>query len=97
VGCPFRSATDGNVLLTAINGPGFPGPLFFGRPISAVLSRWLLLAILKTARYFREGMRFNLGWWGFIFQLGIYSLATLALARAHSSCFLRNHPLSTAG
>jgi tellurite resistance protein TehA-like permease len=42
-------------------------------------------------------MRFNLGWWGFIFQLGIYSLATLALARAHSSCFLRNHPLSTAG
>jgi C4-dicarboxylate transporter/malic acid transport protein len=43
---------------------------------------WLLLAILKTARYFREGMRFNLGWWGFIFPLGVYSLATLALARA---------------
>jgi C4-dicarboxylate transporter/malic acid transport protein len=43
---------------------------------------WLLLAILKTARYFRQGMRFNLGWWAFIFPLGIYSLATLALARA---------------
>jgi C4-dicarboxylate transporter/malic acid transport protein len=43
---------------------------------------WLLLAILKTARYLREGMRFNLGWWGFIFPLGIYSLATLALGRA---------------
>jgi tellurite resistance protein TehA-like permease len=43
---------------------------------------WLLLAILKTARYFREGMPFNLGWWGFIFPLGVYSLATLALERA---------------
>jgi C4-dicarboxylate transporter/malic acid transport protein len=36
---------------------------------------WLLLAILKTARYFRERMPFNLGWWGFIFPLGTYSLA----------------------
>jgi C4-dicarboxylate transporter/malic acid transport protein len=43
---------------------------------------WLLLAILKTARYFREGMTFDLGWWGFIFPLGVYSLATLALAHA---------------
>ncbi len=25
-------------------------------------------------------MPFNLGWWGFSFPLGIYSLATLALA-----------------
>jgi tellurite resistance protein TehA-like permease len=43
---------------------------------------WLLIAILKTARYFREGVPFNLSWWGFIFPLGVYSLATLALARA---------------
>jgi tellurite resistance protein TehA-like permease len=43
---------------------------------------WLLLALLKTARYLREGMPFNLGWWGFIFPLGVYSLATLALERA---------------
>ena len=41
---------------------------------------WLLLAMLKTARYIREGMPFNLGWWGFTFPLGVYSLATLALA-----------------
>jgi tellurite resistance protein TehA-like permease len=27
-------------------------------------------------------MTFNLGWWGFIFPLGVYSLATLALERA---------------
>jgi tellurite resistance protein TehA-like permease len=43
---------------------------------------WLLLAILKTVRYCREGMPFNLGWSGFIFPVGIYSLAALALARA---------------
>jgi tellurite resistance protein TehA-like permease len=43
---------------------------------------WLLLAILKTGRYLRDGMPFNLGCWGFTFPLGVYSLATLALARA---------------
>jgi C4-dicarboxylate transporter/malic acid transport protein len=42
---------------------------------------WLMLAILKTTRYVRDGMPFNLGWWGFTFPLGVYSLATLALAR----------------
>jgi tellurite resistance protein TehA-like permease len=43
---------------------------------------WLLLAILKTAWYLRNGMPFNLGCWGVTFPLGVYSLATLALARA---------------
>jgi C4-dicarboxylate transporter/malic acid transport protein len=42
---------------------------------------WLLLALLKTIRYIREGLPFNLGWWGFTFPLGVYTLATLALAR----------------
>jgi tellurite resistance protein TehA-like permease len=41
---------------------------------------WLLLAILKTWRYLRGGMPFNLGCWGLTFPLGVYSLATLALA-----------------
>jgi C4-dicarboxylate transporter/malic acid transport protein len=48
---------------------------------------WLLLAILKTMHYFREGMAFNLGWWGFIFPLGIYSLATLTLGHATHLAF----------
>jgi C4-dicarboxylate transporter/malic acid transport protein len=49
---------------------------------------WLLLAVLKTAWYLRRGMPFNLGCWGFTFPLGVYSLATLALARAtHVSFF----------
>ncbi|MEP9376320.1 TDT family transporter [Aquabacter sp. CN5-332] len=43
---------------------------------------WLMLAVLKTIRYVREGMPFNIGWWAFTFPLGVYSLATLALARA---------------
>jgi tellurite resistance protein TehA-like permease len=42
---------------------------------------WLMLAILTTARYLREGMPFNIGWWGFTFPLGVYSVAVLALAR----------------
>jgi tellurite resistance protein TehA-like permease len=43
---------------------------------------WLLLAILKTWRYLRGGMPFNLGCWVLTFPLGVYSLATLALANA---------------
>ncbi|WP_132033204.1 TDT family transporter [Aquabacter spiritensis] len=42
---------------------------------------WLMLAMLKTVRYLNEGMPFNIGWWAFTFPLGVYSLATLALAR----------------
>lgn len=42
---------------------------------------WLALAVLKTQRYLREGLPFNLGWWGFTFPLAVYALATLALAR----------------
>ena len=40
---------------------------------------WLLLAILITIRYFRAGIPFNLGWWGYTFPLGVYTLATLKL------------------
>jgi C4-dicarboxylate transporter/malic acid transport protein len=43
---------------------------------------WLLLAVLKTISHARGGLPFNLGWWGFTFPLGVYSLATLALAHA---------------
>lgn len=40
---------------------------------------WLLLAILVTRRYFKTAVPFNLGWWGYIFPLGVYTLATLKL------------------
>lgn len=41
---------------------------------------WMLIALLITGRYLRAGIPFNLGWWGFTFPLGVYSLATLKLA-----------------
>jgi tellurite resistance protein TehA-like permease len=49
---------------------------------------WLGLALLVTRRYLREGLPFNMGWWAFTFPLGVYSLATLALARTTASAFL---------
>ena len=42
---------------------------------------WLLLAAIVTARYLREGIPFNIGWWGFIFPLGVYAVSTLTLGR----------------
>jgi C4-dicarboxylate transporter/malic acid transport protein len=48
---------------------------------------WLLLAILKTISHALDGMPFNLGWWGFTFPLGVYSLATLALAHTTHAAF----------
>jgi C4-dicarboxylate transporter/malic acid transport protein len=43
---------------------------------------WLATAVLFTVRYSREGLPFNLGWWGFTFPLGVYTVATLGLYRA---------------
>ncbi|MEX6726125.1 TDT family transporter [Parapedomonas caeni] len=43
---------------------------------------WLLLASLITACYFRADVPFNLGWWGYIFPLGVYALATLKIGAA---------------
>ena len=40
---------------------------------------WIVIAARITIRYFRSGIPFNLGWWGFTFPLGVYSLATLRL------------------
>ncbi|MGC9270138.1 TDT family transporter [Acidiphilium sp.] len=41
---------------------------------------WLAFAVLATLRYLRLGMRFNLGWWGFTFPIGVYTASTYALA-----------------
>ncbi|WP_122316327.1 TDT family transporter [Pseudomonas cichorii] len=40
---------------------------------------WMALALLITVRYFKAGVPFNLGWWGFIFPLGVYAVTTLKL------------------
>ena len=41
---------------------------------------WLAIALLVTLRYLRDGLPFNLGWWAYVFPLGVYTLATLELA-----------------
>jgi len=41
---------------------------------------WLILALLITVRYWRSGVSFNLGWWGYTFPLGVYAAATYRLA-----------------
>ncbi len=41
---------------------------------------WTATAVLITLRYLRQGLPFNLGWWGYTFPLGVYALATLRLA-----------------
>ncbi|WP_397449301.1 TDT family transporter [Pseudomonas sp. NA-150] len=40
---------------------------------------WMLMAVLITVRYLRNGIPFNLGWWGFTFPLGVYASTTLKL------------------
>ncbi len=42
---------------------------------------WLALAVLITLRYARDGLPFNMGWWAFTFPIGVFSVATLTLAR----------------
>jgi C4-dicarboxylate transporter/malic acid transport protein len=42
---------------------------------------WLLMAVVLTVRYQREGMAFNMGWWGFTFPIGVYTAATFTLFR----------------
>ncbi|MBN3765984.1 TDT family transporter [Burkholderia sp. Ac-20365] len=50
---------------------------------------WLACAVLFMWRYRLEGLPFNLGWWGFTFPIGVYTLATFALGRATGfDCFM---------
>ncbi|RKT98703.1 C4-dicarboxylate ABC transporter [Burkholderia sp. Nafp2/4-1b] len=42
---------------------------------------WLVTAVLFMVRYHSMGLPFNLGWWGFTFPPGVYTLATLKLGQ----------------
>ncbi|KJZ49991.1 TDT family transporter [Pseudomonas fluorescens] len=73
-------------LIFAANGMPGVGEIAAGLGLVAGITLWgfglwwMLMALLITARYLRAGIPFNLGWWGFTFPLGVYSLATLKLA-----------------
>jgi tellurite resistance protein TehA-like permease len=40
---------------------------------------WVAMAALITWKYLREGLPFNMGWWGYTFPIGVYALCTLRL------------------
>ncbi len=42
---------------------------------------WFLIAVMTTARYLREGLPFNIGWWGFTFPICVYAVSVLTLGR----------------
>jgi C4-dicarboxylate transporter/malic acid transport protein len=48
---------------------------------------WLALAMLITWRYRRAGIPFNLGWWGYTFPLGVYTVATFRLGTTFDLAF----------
>jgi C4-dicarboxylate transporter/malic acid transport protein len=48
---------------------------------------WMTMAVLITVRYFKAGVPFNLGWWGFTFPIGVYALTTLKLGLLLHSTF----------
>ena len=41
---------------------------------------WFAMAVLITGRYARDGLPFNLGWWGYTFPLSVFAVASLKLA-----------------
>lgn len=77
----------------AANGLASVGEVAFGLGVIGGLILWgygvwwLSLAVLKTVCYLREGLPFNLGWWGFTFPLAVYTLASLrSRASRGSAC-----------
>ncbi len=48
---------------------------------------WLVMAAAMTLTYLNEGLPFNMGWWGFTFPLGVFTLATLNLGQQTGMAF----------
>lgn len=49
---------------------------------------WLAIAVLTTLTHVKQGIPFNLGWWGLTFPLGVFTLAVLTLAHQLQFNFL---------
>ncbi len=41
---------------------------------------WAAIACVITLRYLYQGLPFNLGWWGYIFPIGVFCVTTLRLS-----------------
>lgn len=78
-------SANGTPVLEA-TGLGVIAPAMAGASVLAALLLWgygiwwLGVAVLVTARHLRDGISFDLSWWGYTFPIGVYALATLKLA-----------------
>jgi tellurite resistance protein TehA-like permease len=78
--------SESSPAVLAAHGLGAIAPAFAGAALlGAVLLWayglwWMAIAIIVTLRYFRAGVPFNLGWWGYTFPLGVFAVATLRLS-----------------
>lgn len=54
--------------------------LFLGLVLWALASWWFVMAIGGTYYYLRHKPKFSLGFWAYIFPLGVYTMATYILA-----------------
>ncbi|MGA1804956.1 TDT family transporter [Rhizobium sp. HT1-10] len=81
----FVMSQNGPAVLSA-NGLGGVAPAFGGASFLGGILLWgygiwwLATAIMVTLRYLREGLPFNIGWWGYTFPLGVFAVATLRLS-----------------
>lgn len=91
---PIGTGSLGLMVLGQAAAPAFAGTplaqtaimardfgLFGGLLMWGVGVWWLVLAIVLTVRYWRAGMSFNMGWWGFTFPIGVYTSACFTLFR----------------
>ncbi|ETN44450.1 uncharacterized protein HMPREF1541_10631 [Cyphellophora europaea CBS 101466] len=68
------------------------GAVFYDLGIAAALVIWgygLVWLFFALASVTRSKFPFNMGWWGFTFPLGVYSVATTTLAKDLPSAFFR--------
>lgn len=68
------------------------GELFYHMGTFIALPLWgygLLWLFFALASITRSKFPFNMGWWGFTFPLGVYSVATTTLAKEMPSLFFR--------
>ena len=72
-------------LLNVLPGIG----MFVGIAMWTLATWWLLIAVIATIHYIRiKSLKFNLGFWAYTFPLGVYTMATVSLAKLIDSNLL---------
>ncbi len=73
----------------ALEGPAGPSVALGSKIVATILwgfgAWWFTIAAVLLLRYLRVGsLPYGIGWWGFTFPLGAYTVATVAVAQAWS-------------